>query len=157
MFDLNEWMVNKKLSDYQLACITDVSRSTIAAVRNGNNIYDTSIRKICKGINRPYRPEEWPNKIINRYKDQNKIEPEFTSFNKNKIKRKVKIGMDLTVSVVSPQSTGSGKKQAICMDVTGVVLDKTEHLVLLSLPIGSANIRSCYSYFDIKDCKEILN
>lgn len=63
MFDLKQWAAANKVSNSQLCRLSGVSECTIASVMRGCSCTERTLKRICRGIERPYDPAEWRNPI----------------------------------------------------------------------------------------------
>ena len=63
MFDLKQWAAANKVSNSQLHRMTGISESTIASVMRGCSCTERTLKRICRGIGRPYDPAEWKNPV----------------------------------------------------------------------------------------------
>jgi len=63
MFDLKQWAAANKVSNSQLCRMSGVSECTIASVMRGCSCTERTLKRICRGIGRPYDPAEWRNSI----------------------------------------------------------------------------------------------
>lgn len=63
MFDLKQWAAANKVSNSQLCRLSGVSECTIASVMRGCSCTERTLKRICRGIGRPYDPAEWRNPI----------------------------------------------------------------------------------------------
>ncbi|WP_270657675.1 hypothetical protein [Eubacterium callanderi] len=63
MFDLKQWAATNKVSNSQLCRMSGVSECTIASVMRGCSCTERTLKRICRGIGRPYDPGEWRNPI----------------------------------------------------------------------------------------------
>lgn len=63
MFNLKQWAASNKVSNSQLCRMSGVSECTIASVMRGCSCTERTIKRICRGIGRPYDPTEWKNPI----------------------------------------------------------------------------------------------
>lgn len=63
MFDLKQWAAANKVSNSQIHRMSGVSECTIASVMRGCSCTERTIKRICRGIGRPYDPAEWRNPI----------------------------------------------------------------------------------------------
>lgn len=63
MFDLKQWAATNKVSNSQLCRLSGVSECTIASVMRGCSCTERTLKRICRGIERPYDPAEWRNPI----------------------------------------------------------------------------------------------
>lgn len=63
MFDLKQWAATNKVSNSQLHRLSGVSECTIASVIRGCSCTERTLKRICRGIGRPYDPAEWRNPI----------------------------------------------------------------------------------------------
>lgn len=63
MFDLKQWAATNKVSNSQLHRMTGISESTIASVMRGCSCTERTLKRICRGIGRPYDPAEWKNPV----------------------------------------------------------------------------------------------
>lgn len=63
MFNLKQWAAANKVSNSQLHRMTGISESTIASVMRGCSCTERTLKRICRGIGRPYDPAEWKNPV----------------------------------------------------------------------------------------------
>lgn len=63
MFDLKQWAAANKVSNSQLCRLSGVSECTIASVMRGCGCTERTLKRICRGIGRPYDPAEWKNPV----------------------------------------------------------------------------------------------
>lgn len=63
MFDLKQWAAVNKVSNSQIHRMTGISESTIASVMRGCSCTERTLKRICRGIGRPYDPAEWKNPV----------------------------------------------------------------------------------------------
>lgn len=63
MFDLKQWAAANKVSNSQLCRLSGVSECTIASVMRGCSCTERTLKRICRGIGRPYDPAEWKNPV----------------------------------------------------------------------------------------------
>lgn len=63
MFNLKQWAAANKVSNSQLCRLSGVSECTIASVMRGCSCTERTLKRICRGIERPYDPAEWRNPI----------------------------------------------------------------------------------------------
>ncbi|RHO59311.1 hypothetical protein DW091_06095 [Eubacterium sp. AM05-23] len=63
MFDLKQWAAVNKVSNNQIHRMSGISESTIASVMRGCSCTERTLKRICRGIGRPYDPAEWKNPV----------------------------------------------------------------------------------------------
>lgn len=63
MFDLKQWAAVNKVSNNQIHRMSGISESTIASVMRGYSCTERTLKRICRGIGRPYDPAEWKNPV----------------------------------------------------------------------------------------------
>lgn len=63
MFDLKQWAAANKVTNSQLCRMSGVSECTIASVMRGCSCTERTLKRICRGIGRPYDPAEWRNPV----------------------------------------------------------------------------------------------
>lgn len=63
MFDLKQWAAVNKVSNNQIHRMSGISESTIASVMRGCSCTERTLKRICRGIGRPYDPAEWRNPV----------------------------------------------------------------------------------------------
>ncbi len=64
MFDLKQWAVEHKMTQKQIAQMSGTSTQPISALMNDGHCLEETIIKVCSGIGRPYRREEWKEHIL---------------------------------------------------------------------------------------------
>ena len=64
MFDLKQWAAERKMTQKQIAQMSGTSTQPISALMNDGHCLEVTIIKVCSGIGRPYRREEWEEHIL---------------------------------------------------------------------------------------------
>lgn len=64
MFDLKQWAAEHKMTQKQIAQMSGTSTQPISALMNDGHCLEETIIKVCSGIGRPYRREEWKEHIL---------------------------------------------------------------------------------------------
>lgn len=64
MFNLKRWAVEHKMTQKQIAQMSGTSTQPISALMNDGHCLEETIIKVCSGIGRPYRREEWKEHIL---------------------------------------------------------------------------------------------
>ena len=64
MFDLKQWATEHKMTQKQIAKMSGTSTQPISALMNDGHCLEETIIKVCFGIGRPYRREEWEEHIL---------------------------------------------------------------------------------------------
>lgn len=163
MFNLDQYMIDKRISKMDLQRISGVTDTTIRKICQGGKTTEKTVKRICRAIGMPYNPDDWPNEIIARQKKDSLFDLIELDKKRNgkplveRIRENIHIGDVLTVQYPKAVSGANINKKAISMrNVKGRVVFKNTNYALLELDLGCVRIKKGFHYIDLAKCKEIM-
>ena len=156
MFDLKQWAATNKVSNSQLCRLSGVSECTIASVMRGCSCTERTIKRICRGIGRPYDPAEWRNPIKASLKPVSVVDYDQTKNYRDRrsmeaLRRNLSIGETVRVPFQLGVISKTGKKEARWESGTIIEIYESHVGVMVQLKTAHGNALSLRKSYMIDD------